>query len=124
MENTFEKIGASFTNTYFNMFDTSRESVGQFYLPNAMLTFEGDQVQGPEAIVAKFKSLTFQKVQHVITTTDTQPTTEGGVIILVVGQLKTDDDPPNAFIRTFCLKPVNGSFAVFHDIFRLGLHNL
>jgi hypothetical protein len=48
---------------------------------------------------------------------------DGGILINVLGQLKTDDDPPHSFSQTFVLKPVGESFYLQHDIFRLGIHS-
>jgi len=86
------------------------------------MTFEGSQFMGKLAIMEKFQSLTFQKIAHVVTTIDSQPTMDGGVLIVVLGQLKTDDDPPHTYNQTFVLKPADGSFYLEHDIFRLALH--
>ncbi len=88
-----------------------------------MMTFEGVQLLGRAKILEKFQGLTFQKILHVITTVDAQPTFDGGVIISVLGQLKTDDDPPHTFNQTFVLKTADGSFFLEHDIFRLALHS-
>ena len=80
-------------------------------------------MMGRTAIMEKLQGLSFKTIRHIISTTDCQPTLDGGVIIVVVGQLKTDDDPPHTFNQTFVLKPINDSFYVEHDIFRLALHN-
>ena len=88
-----------------------------------MLTFEGNQIMGRERIAAKFASLTFQSISHQVTVVDSQPTLDGGVIVSVMGQLKTDDDPVHTFTHVFILQvEPNGGFTVRHDIFRLALH--
>lgn len=88
------------------------------------MTFEGNQFMGKTAIMEKLQGLAFQKIQHIVTTIDSQPTMDGGVLIVVLGQLKTDDDPPHTFNQTFVLKPAaGGSFYLEHDIFRLALHS-
>lgn len=86
------------------------------------MTFEGVQLLGRVKILEKFQSLTFGSIQHVITTVDSQPTFDGGILVTVLGQLKTDDDPPHTFNQTFVLKTANDTFFVEHDIFRLALH--
>ena len=86
------------------------------------MTFEGVEIRGRAKILEKFRSLTFQKIQHILTTVDSQPTFDGGILVTVFGQLKTDDDPPFIFNQTFVLKSSADSFFVEHDIFRLGLH--
>lgn len=86
------------------------------------MTFEGTQCMGRAKILEKFQSLTFSKIQHVITLIDSQPTFDNGVLVTVLGQLKTDDDPPHTFNQTFVLKSLGDTFFVEHDIFRLALH--
>ena len=61
-----------------------------------------------------FQSLTFQKIQHIITKVDCQPMFDGGILINVLGQLKTDDDPPHSFSQTFVLKPISDTFFLQH----------
>lgn len=121
----FKAIGESFIQQFYAMLDNNdtRLQVGNFYSEtNSLMTFEGTQLMGRAKIVEKFQSLTFQKIQHVITVVDAQPTFDGGVLVNVLGQLKTDDDPPHTFNQTFVLKPANDTFFVEHDIFRLALH--
>lgn len=71
------------------------------------MTFEGLQIQGAPKILEKlqvrlclapdsqmltasltFQSLTFQKINRVITAVDSQPTFDGGVLINVLGRLQ------------------------------------
>ena len=44
---------------------------------------------------------------------------DGGILINVLGQLKTDDDPLHSFAQTFVLKPVDDYFLLQNDIFRM-----
>lgn len=122
MNPEFKTIGESFIQQYYTMFDSdimTRASLANFYRNESMLTFEGQQFMGKEAIEGKLKSLTFQKINHAISSVDCQPTFDGGVVVMVVGQLKTDDDPPHQFLQTFVLK--GPEFFVQHDLFRLCL---
>lgn len=52
-----------------------------------MLTFESSSVLGVNPIVEKLTSLPFEKVKHQVSTLDAQPTVEGGILILITGQL-------------------------------------
>lgn len=52
-----------------------------------MLTFESSSVLGATPITEKLSSLPFEKVKHQVSTLDSQPTVEGGIIILITGQL-------------------------------------
>jgi hypothetical protein len=100
------------------------ESKIELYLKEqkSLMTFEGQQMMGRTKIMEKIQSLTFQKIQHIVTAVDAQPTFDGGVVVAVLGQLKTDDDPIHTFNQVFVLKPLNDTFYVEHDIFRLALH--
>ncbi|XP_065175238.1 nuclear transport factor 2-like [Sycon ciliatum] len=117
-----EQIAQTFCNQYYTTFDTNRVAVGSFYAPTAVLTFEGVAVTGPEAIVAKLSTLTFQQVQHCVTTMDAQ-LTSAGLLVVVVGQLKADSDQVLGFTQTFHLAEVDGSLFIANDVFRLTLHH-
>ena len=150
----YDAIGKAFVQQYYTLFDDSnqRANLSQLYNPTeSLMTFEGVQMQvdnskslnrvflfycisdryhltfklqGVQKIMEKIGSLTFQRVQHSITAIDCQPMFNGGILINVLGQLKTDDDPAQSFIQTFLLTPMNGSFVIQHDTFRLVLHNV
>ncbi|KAH8412388.1 hypothetical protein KR009_001647 [Drosophila setifemur] len=122
----YEDIGKGFVQQYYAIFDdpANRANVIHFYsTADSFMTFEGQQIQGALKIVEKVKSLSFQKINRVITTVDSQPTFDGGVLINVLGRLQCDDDPPHAFSQIFILKANAGTFFVAHDIFRLNIHN-
>ncbi|XP_005091242.1 probable nuclear transport factor 2 [Aplysia californica] len=125
----FEMIGKSFAEQYYACFDNkdTREKVAAMYSPNeGMLSFEGQQFQGAAAIGEKMKTVPLDNMLRVISTIDCQPMMDGGVIVSVLGQLKNNDDNDKVlpFSQTFVLKPANNSFFIYHDIFRLVLHNL
>ncbi|XP_070507179.1 probable nuclear transport factor 2 [Chironomus tepperi] len=119
-------IGKGFVAQYYALFDdpNSRNSLVNMYNNElSFMTFEGQQIQGAPKILEKLQSLTFQKIERIITAIDSQPMFDGGVLINVLGRLKTDEDQPHAYIQTFVLKPAGGSFFLQHDIFRLALHD-
>merc|ERR1711874_911654 len=124
----YEQIGKAFTQQYYALFDNAAQRPQLAALYNAeqsLMTFEGEQRQGAVKIMEKFASLTFQSIQHLITAVDCQPTFDGGILINVLGQLKTDEDPPHGSNHTFVLKPQEGnSWFIQHDIFRLAVHNV
>ena len=49
---------------------------------------------------------------------------DGGILVNVMGQLKTDNDPAQSFMQNFVLKPMGDTFFIQHDVFRLVLHNV
>ncbi|XP_015909166.1 probable nuclear transport factor 2 [Parasteatoda tepidariorum] len=123
----YDHIGRTFVQQYYTCFDDplQRSTLADFYdVEKSLMTFEDVQICGRTKIMEKITSLTFQKIAHSITSIDTQPMFDGGILVCVLGQLKTDDDPPHTFHQIFVLKSLAESFYVEHDIFRLGLHHL
>ena len=126
----YDTFGKQFVDQYYALFDdgAQRHKLSAFYdAEQSLMTFEGVQIQGVGKIMEKIGSLTFQRVAHIITAMpDCQPMDGGGILINVLGQLQTDDDPAKAFTQTFVLRPKDEDFPFFiqHDIFRLVLHNI
>ncbi|KAG4074302.1 hypothetical protein HA402_008711 [Bradysia odoriphaga] len=122
----YEDIGKGFVAQYYAIFDDQLQRPNLVNLYNneqSFMTFEGQQLQGAAKIMEKLQSLTFQKINRVITAVDSQPMFDGGVLINVLGRLQCDDDPPHAFSQVFSLKPLGNSFFCQHDIFRLNIHD-
>lgn len=86
------------------------------------MTFEGQQLMGRQKIIEKLLGLGFQTIKHIITQVDAQPTFDNGIVVSVLGQLKTDDDHPHTFNQVFIIKQENTTCYIEHDIFRLALH--
>eukprot|EP01028_Stygiella_incarcerata_P007677 TRINITY_DN3207_c0_g1_i1.p1 TRINITY_DN3207_c0_g1~~TRINITY_DN3207_c0_g1_i1.p1 ORF type:complete len:124 (-),score=24.15 TRINITY_DN3207_c0_g1_i1:315-686(-) len=115
-------IATSFVTYYYNVFDSNRSALAELYKPEAVLTFEGDQFDGVDAIVDKLLNLQFEHVTHEVTTMDVQPVPMlNGMIIHVTGNLSVDgQDYPLKFSQSFCLTQMEDqSFYVTNDIFRL-----
>jgi hypothetical protein len=84
----FEEVGKAFVMHYYNIFDTNRAGLQSLYQDMSMMTFEGEKIQGAQAITQKLTSLHFQTVKHEVITADSQPTASGGVLVFVCGNLK------------------------------------
>ncbi|XP_026805027.1 probable nuclear transport factor 2 [Rhopalosiphum maidis] len=122
----YEAIGKGFVQQYYVLFDdpSQRPSLAAMYNPEtSFMTFEGVQLQGTVKIMEKLNSLTFQKINRVVTSVDSQPMFDGGILINVLGRLQCDEDPPHPFNQVFVLKSVGTTFYCAHDIFRLGIHD-
>jgi len=122
----YDEIGKGFVAQYYALFDDPEQRANLVNLYNnehSFMTFEGLQIQGAPKIAERLASLTFQKINRAITAIDCQPTSDGGVLINVLGRLKCDEDPPHAFSQIFVLKPLGSSFFCQHDIFRLNIHD-
>ncbi|CAI2319672.1 unnamed protein product [Caenorhabditis sp. 36 PRJEB53466] len=123
----YEDIAKAFISHYYSIFDnqdTRVQGLADLYDPqNSYMTFEGTQSVGRDQILQKFQTLGFRQIQRAITVIDSQPLYDGSIQVMVLGQLKTDDDPVNPFSHFFTLRPNNGSFFIGNEIFRLALHN-
>lgn len=120
----WEELGEAFVRQYYQIFDTNREQLVALYSPDAMFTFEENRALGHDAIKdVLVNKLRFQSISHIVTKIDCQPTTDNGVVVLVTGRLKTDEDQPHAYSQLFFIKPSNNSYFLSHDIFRLSLHD-
>nr|BAN21051.1 conserved hypothetical protein [Riptortus pedestris] len=122
----YDVIGKGFVSQYYAFFDDPNERsklVNMYNAETSFMTFEGMQLQGALKIMEKLSALTFQKINRIITSVDSQPMFDGGVLINVLGRLQTDEDPAHAYSQTFVLKPIGNSFYIQHDIFRLALHD-
>ncbi|GIY08718.1 nuclear transport factor 2 [Caerostris darwini] len=123
----YEQIGKTFVQQYYACFDdpSRRPGLAVFYNEEkSLMTFEDQQILGRAKIMEKIQSLTFQKIVHSVTSVDSQPMFDGGILICVLGQLKTDEDHPHTFHQTFVLKGLADSFYIEHDVFRLSLHHI
>lgn len=119
---SYEEVAKQFIEIYYNTFDTDRNNLLTLYRDHSMLTFESSSVQGARAIVDKLTSLPFQKVRHQVSTLDAQPShNDGGIVILVTGQLLVDEEErPMNYTQSFqLLRDANGQFYVFNDLFKL-----
>ena len=72
------------------------------------------------------QTLQFQTVQHKITTCDPHPTRDGGIVVLVTGDLAVDGavTTPLKFAQTFILResaPGVNDWKIANDIFRLNI---
>jgi hypothetical protein len=84
-----------------------------------MMTFEGQQTQGPANIIAKFK--TVGQVQHQVKSMDVQPSqSQAALVIFVTGTIKIGGDNPLHFCEFFQLVSTGpGQYYVHNDVFRL-----
>jgi len=85
-----------------------------------MLTFEGQKFQGSQAIAQKLAALPFAQCKVQPSSMDFQPSVSGGILVFVTGNIITEGESnPLKFSQVFHLMPVNNSFVVTNDLFRL-----
>ncbi|OAX84574.1 hypothetical protein ACJ72_01052 [Emergomyces africanus] len=123
----YQSVAEQFVEFYYSTFDgkgpdgKGRDALCAVYRDESMLTFETSCVKGVDAIRDQLMGLPFQKVEHVQSTIDAQPTAEDGVVVLVTGALMVDEEQkPMNYSQLFHLRPDGaGSYYVFNDVFRL-----
>ncbi|MER8103681.1 nuclear transport factor 2 family protein [Kitasatospora sp. NPDC094016] len=123
----FNAIANSFVSHYYTTFDSGiagRPSLASLYRPESMLTWESQQFQGPQNILAQLTKPELATVKHKVNSKDAQPAPGGGVLVTVTGSLAVDNafDKPMSFAETFNLQPIPGQpggFFIYNQIFRL-----
>lgn len=88
----FQSVGTQFVQHYYTTIDSNRANLATLYSQDSMLSFEGEQYLGVEAIMGKLQSL--PSMQHAATSFDYQPTVNNGIIAFVTGQLAIDGGNP------------------------------
>ena len=90
------------------------------FTAESMLTFEGEQFLGQQAIYDKLTGI--GTLSHKINTLDCQPSVNEGIICFVAGELSIDGGPAMMFTEVFHLqKGGTQGYFVHNDIFRLNL---
>jgi Nuclear transport factor 2 (NTF2) domain len=117
---SFDQVGKQFVEHYYNTFDTNRANLGALYQGQSMLTYEGEQFLGAQAIMDKLFAL--PSVRHNILTFDAQPSFNNGILCFVSGDLIIDGNvsQPMKFSQCFHLA-VGGNLGYYchNDMFRL-----
>jgi len=114
-----EEVAKAFVQHFYQSFDTNVDALGGLYQPTSMLTFEGQQFMGAEAIIGKLKGV--GQVTHEIKSFDVQPSNNpNAIIVFVTGQVKISGGNPLHFCEMFQLCSTGpGAYYVHNDIFRL-----
>jgi len=117
------QVAQAFLSFFYQTFDSDRSKLGAVYQKSSMLTWEGNNCLGSDNIVRKLMELKFKKTSHVPRNTDVQPSGCGGLIIVVSGDLKLDDDQnPLKFVDVFHIMPTDKTMRgwwIHNHVFRL-----
>eukprot|EP00578_Thalassiosira_sp_NH16_P024230 CAMPEP_0181102564 /NCGR_PEP_ID=MMETSP1071-20121207/14388_1 /TAXON_ID=35127 /ORGANISM="Thalassiosira sp., Strain NH16" /LENGTH=121 /DNA_ID=CAMNT_0023185557 /DNA_START=82 /DNA_END=447 /DNA_ORIENTATION=- len=114
-----EEVAKAFVQHFYQTCDAGVDALGGLFNDQSMLTFEGQQVQGSAAIIAKLKSV--GTVKHTVKTTDIQPSANpNAIVIFVTGAIQIGGDNPLHFCEFFHLVGTSpGQYYVHNDVFRL-----
>lgn len=116
-------VAEQFMKHYYTIFDSGKANFGQLaslYRPQSMLTWESNNVQGPEAIIKCLSEMRFEKVNHNVTSVSAQPSgVPNALLVSVNGQLIIDEGQPLQFNQVWHLLQEGNTFWIHNDIFRL-----
>ncbi|KAE8321626.1 hypothetical protein BDV39DRAFT_197436 [Aspergillus sergii] len=124
----YGSIAASLVSHYYRTFDdtNTRSTLTSLYRQESHLVWEGHPCQGPENIMAALSQSVSNTVKTKVTTIDSVPTSNSGVLVVAAGSMVVDDayDRPCKFSSTFLLQPTpgqTGGYFIEGQIFRLVL---
>jgi hypothetical protein len=116
-----EEIATAFVQHYYTTLGADPAQLHGLYQAHSVLTFEGVKSEGPDQIVAKFKSI--GRVQHNIAqlTKDVQLSlNQSSMLIFITGQMIIDNNPPLHFSQMFQLVATGpGNFYIHNEVMRL-----
>ena len=118
------QITEQFTTHYYQLFGSGqRGNMASLYNAESSLAFEGEQFNGPQAIIQKLTTLQFQQVAIQIITKDWLPGPGGCLCIMVNGSMMLPgQDNKLKFSQCFTLvSPQPGNFFIKNDIFRINI---
>ncbi|CCW63575.1 unnamed protein product [Phytomonas sp. EM1] len=117
---SFQEVGAQFVQHYYAFFSTQRAQLAGVYRASTLLTWQSEQLQGVEAITARFANLGFTEAQFKTDSVDCQPSLSGGVLVVVNGEVALKDERhPLKFNDVFHLAQDNGQWYVSNQIFNI-----
>ncbi|KAG5485003.1 hypothetical protein LSCM1_07083 [Leishmania martiniquensis] len=117
---SFQDVGVGFVQHYYNFFSTQRNQLAGIYRPSTLLTWQAEQVQGVDAIMARFANLGFAEAAFKQDNIDCQPSLSGGVLVVVNGEVKLKDEQHSLkFNDVFHLALESGQWYVSNQIFSI-----
>lgn len=126
----YVQVGANFVQLYYSTFDnavTRQQNIRNLYSSSSNLAYGGVVISGVENIVQKFNTVP-NVIQRNISSTDSQPTNDAGVIINVFGKMLTGDaNAPGSsvfFTEMFYIKPKVTAFVIQNQQFRQSSGNV
>ncbi|KAL3727970.1 hypothetical protein ACJRO7_032680 [Eucalyptus globulus] len=104
-----------FVEDYYKTFVANRADLVNLYREESFVFFEGQTIQGKEAIVAKLTSI--QQCRYKITDLDCVPGVAPGVVLVMVSGYMWLDGKPDVISHRFQLMPApEGSFYVAQQV--------
>lgn len=121
LNKNYDRLGKIYVAQYYMLFDMPSKRlslVSLFHSEDSFLSFEGEKFRGTKRILEKFEKLNLGEIKRTIISVDSQPLSDGKVIVNVIGKVLANNEPSRLYAQTFIFKPQKGSFFLQHDIFR------
>ncbi|KAK8792412.1 hypothetical protein WA538_003793 [Blastocystis sp. DL] len=116
-----QELGRAFISFFYQCYDGDRTQLQTIYKDCSMLTCEGQEFLGMQAIMEKIAGLG-ASFRHNIQTMDVQPTADNSILITCTGEIAIDENQPMLFTETFIIRDNGGnSYYVHNDMFRFVL---
>ena len=117
----FASVGQQFVNHYYSSFKDKAALAG-LYTDQSLLTYEGEQFMGVEAIMGKLSGLPNIDFDATNAVTDFQPSVNEGIFAMINCSMAIDGGQPLRFTQTFLLqKGGEAGYYVHNEVFRLSL---
>ncbi|KAK9493494.1 hypothetical protein V1508DRAFT_86749 [Lipomyces doorenjongii] len=118
-----EEVGWLFVQSYYTYMNKEPHRLHQFYTRKSIMVHgnEGERVSalvGQQQINKKIMELGFQDCKVLVSNVDSQPSTNGGLVIQVLGEMSNRGVPSQKFVQTFFLAEQKSGYFVLNDIFR------
>ena len=117
----FQAIAKQFLDHYYQTMSNNRAEALNFFTNDSCMTYEGDSFKGVAKIKDKLEAMGTASIKYQFDEYDLQPGPQANsLLILVIGAMKVDNDPPFQFCQTFQLCPNGkGGFYLHNDVMRL-----
>ena len=117
----FASVGQQFVNHYYSSFKDKAALAG-LYTDQSLLTYEGEQFMGVEAIMGKLSGLPNIDFDATNAVTDFQPSVNEGIFAMINCSMAIDGGQPLRFTQTFLLQKGGASgYFIQNEVFRLSL---
>lgn len=119
-------VGWMFVKQYYTFLNQEPEKLHLFYSKNSYFVhgLEGESSQtkphahGQAEIQNAINNLGFENCMVMVNSVDSQESSQGGVVVMVIGQMMKKDQSCHKFCQTFFLAEQPKGYYVLNDIFR------
>ncbi|KAF8649334.1 hypothetical protein AX16_005869 [Volvariella volvacea WC 439] len=117
------EVGWQFVPQYYTFVNKEPDRLHCFYTKQSTFTHgtegeEGKPCFGQQEIHSKIQSIGFKDCKVFIHSVDAQSSSNGGIIIQVIGEMSNQNEPWRKFVQTFFLAEQPNGYFVLNDIFR------